>query len=110
MMGDWERALGQLERASARLGAGLIAGGDAWREILAERQGAVDAIASLDPRDGNPEILERIRAAAVDGERAIGAATAHRDELQRGLVRSANLAAALTAGLPGPAHRIDFEA
>ncbi len=109
MIGDWERALGQLERATARLGAGLLAGGDALRYTLAERQGAVDAIASLDPRDGNRETLERIRAAAAEGERAMGAAAAQRTELRAGLMRSAALAAALTACLPSPSHRIDCE-
>lgn len=109
MTRDWERAAGRLERASARLGAGLLAGGDTLREILAERQEALNKIAILDPRDGGPEALERIRAAAADGERALDAASAHRMELQSGLVRSANLAAALTACVPGPSHQIDYE-
>ena len=109
MTRDWERAAGQLERATARLGAGLSAGGEALREILAERQGAVDWIASLDPRDGSRESLERIRAAAAEGDRAIDGASAQRSELRSGLARSANLAAALTACLPRPSHQIDCE-
>ena len=109
MRQDWERAAGQLERATARLNAGLVAGGNALREILAERQEAVDTIASLDPRESDRNLLSRIRAAAEEGERAITAACAHRKELEFGLMRSANLAAALTACLPGPSHQIDCE-
>lgn len=109
MKRDWERAAGQLERATARLNAGLAAGGDALREILAERQEAVDTIASLDPRESDRNLLSRIRAAAGEGERAIAAARAHRKELEFGLIRSANLAAAITACAPGPTHEIDCE-
>lgn len=109
MKRDWERAAGQLERATARLNAGLIAGGNALREILAERQEAVDTIASLDPRESDRELTSRVRAAAAEGERAVKAACAHRKQLELGLMRSANLAAALTACLPGPTHQIDCE-
>ena len=109
MIGDWEQAVGQLERATARLGAGLLTGGDALGEILAERQGAVDVLASLDPREGTRQALERIRAAASEGDRAMSAAAAHRTELRAGMMRAVALAAALTAGLPSPSHQIDCQ-
>ena len=106
----WERAAGALERSTARLAAECRVPGAPVAELLAEREAAVAALASLDPSTCPPSLLDRLRAALQEGELALERARSLRRDIQASAQRAVHLHAAIARMAPPAAvHQIDCE-
>ncbi len=107
----WEKAVGTLERTTARIAAECRVPGAPVAELLAEREAAISTVASLDPALCPLSLVERLRAALQEGDLALERARSLRRDIQSSFQRALNLHTAIARLAPPPEaeHHVDFQ-